>query len=171
MNRIEQAMQRAVMQHVAIRPARGVFVFHCPNGGKRSKIEAAILKGLGVVAGVPDLIAVKAGRLCALELKAPGGRLSKAQKVTIAALKAAGAAVAVADSLDGALDHLEAWGILRGKRQGAACQVIETSFPLAKARKRATPTQRAPLGLGGAFKKRHSGKASATDGRDTPWAS
>ena len=30
-------------------------LFHIPNGGKRSKTEAAIFKAMGVKAGVPDL--------------------------------------------------------------------------------------------------------------------
>ena len=113
----EAELQRQVMAHVDVRSVRGTFVFHCPNGGKRSRIEAAIFKGLGVRSGVPDLICVKAGRICALELKAPDGRLSDAQKETIATMQAAGALVAIADNLNAALDRLEAWGILRGRRQ------------------------------------------------------
>ena len=113
----ESALQRQVPAHVDARSARNTFVFAVPNGGLRSKIEAAILKGLGVRAGVPDLIAIKAGRVCALELKSPRGRLSKAQKETITQLQGAGAIVAVADRLDAALDKLELWGILRGERQ------------------------------------------------------
>ena len=38
------------------------------------------MKGLGVRAGVPDVIAIKDGRTYALELKAEGGRLSEAQE-------------------------------------------------------------------------------------------
>jgi hypothetical protein len=42
----ESAIQKAVFQHLA---ARGCGVaFHVPNGGWRSPIEAAILKGMGV---------------------------------------------------------------------------------------------------------------------------
>ena len=55
----ESAIQRAVFLHLA---ARGCgFAFHVPNGGWRSPIEAAILKGMGVRAGVPDLIVIKDG--------------------------------------------------------------------------------------------------------------
>ena len=39
-----------------------MFAFHPANGGWRSRVEAAILKGMGVRAGVPDIIAIK-GRL------------------------------------------------------------------------------------------------------------
>ena len=32
------------------------WIFHCPNGGSRNKIEASNLKRQGVKAGVPDLL-------------------------------------------------------------------------------------------------------------------
>src|SRR5258708_39355947 len=65
--RPEAAIQRAVFQHLRARGARGVFAFHPANGGYRKPVEAAILKGLGVVAGVPDVFAVHNGRCFALE--------------------------------------------------------------------------------------------------------
>lgn len=113
----EAALQRQVMAHVDARSARGAFVFAVPNGGKRNKTEAAIFKGLGVRSGVCDLIAIKDSRAFGLELKAPGGRLSAAQRQTIGEMKAAGVVVAVESDLDSALDKLEHWGVLRGVRQ------------------------------------------------------
>jgi hypothetical protein len=110
----EAAIQRAVFEHLRIRSATGVFAFHCPNGGARRPIEAAILKGLGVTAGVPDVLAIKDGRTFAIELKAPGGRLTGNQRATLSAMLKAGVQVAVADSLDAALALLEGWGLLRG---------------------------------------------------------
>ena len=79
-SRPEQQIQRAVFEHLAIRAASTVFAFHPANGGWRSRVEAAILKGMGVKAGVPDIIAIKGGQCYALELKAPGGRLTPAQR-------------------------------------------------------------------------------------------
>jgi VRR-NUC domain len=110
----EAQIQRAVIQHLQLRPAAGVFAFHVPNGGARRPIEAAILKSLGVTAGVPDLIIVKDGHTHCLELKSESGRLTAAQKATHDALRAAGASVAVADNLDAALQQLEEWQLLRG---------------------------------------------------------
>ena len=110
----EAQIQRAVIQHLRLRPAAGVFAFHVPNGGARRPIEAAILKSLGVTAGVPDLIIVKDGHTHCLELKSESGRLTAAQKATHDALRAAGASVAVADNLDAALQQLEEWQLLRG---------------------------------------------------------
>jgi hypothetical protein len=72
-SRSEQQIQRAVFEHLAIRGAPAMFAFHPANGGWRSRVEAAILKGVGVRAGVPDIIAIKGGRCYALELKASGG--------------------------------------------------------------------------------------------------
>jgi hypothetical protein len=74
-----------------------------PNGGARSPIEAKILKGQGVTPGVPDVIGVRKGEMFALELKAPGGRLSPAQIECHERLLAAGATVTTAIGLDHAL--------------------------------------------------------------------
>jgi hypothetical protein len=113
--RLEDIIQRAVFEHLRVRCAPGIFAFHPANGGWRSRIEAAILKGLGVRAGVPDVIAVKDGRTYALEIKRPGGRLTAAQNAAHAALRAAGATVVTSYSLDDAVAQLERWGLLRGK--------------------------------------------------------
>jgi hypothetical protein len=110
-------IQRAVFDHLRVRSAPGIFAFHTANGGWRSRIEAAILKGLGVRAGVPDVIAVKDGRTYAMEIKAPGGRLTAAQNAAHAALRAAGATVVTSYSLDDAISMLEEWGLLRGRAQ------------------------------------------------------
>jgi hypothetical protein len=115
--RPEQAVQAAIFQHLAWRSAPGVYAFHPPNGGVRSPIEGAILKGLGVRAGVPDVVAVKDGRAYALEIKRPGGRLTAAQNAAHAGLRAAGAEVAVAYGIDAAIAVCEGWGLLRGRTQ------------------------------------------------------
>jgi hypothetical protein len=80
--RPEDAIQRAVFQHLRARAERGVFAFHPANGGYRKPVEAAIMKGLGVVAGVPDVIVIHEGRCYALEIKAPGGRATPKQLAT-----------------------------------------------------------------------------------------
>ncbi len=113
--RPEDAIQRAVFQHLRARAGPGVFAFHPANGGYRKPVEAAIMKGLGVVAGVPDVIVIHAGRCYALEIKAPGGRATPKQLAAIAALREAGAFTAVAEGLDRALAVLGGWGLLRGR--------------------------------------------------------
>ena len=111
--RLEQALQRAVVEHLQWRARDGVWWCHIPNGGWRSPVEAKIFKALGVVAGAPDLLIVADGRAYFLELKAPHGRISDAQHKCHQALWAAGVSVAVADNIDQALELLEGWQILR----------------------------------------------------------
>lgn len=68
-------------------------LYHCPNGGRRGKVEAARLKAAGVKAGVPDLcLPVPRGRYHGLyiELKAEGGRLSPSQREWLTWLDAEG---------------------------------------------------------------------------------
>ena len=113
--RPEQEIQRAVIQHLHARGIPNSFAYAVPNGGWRTAIEGAILKGQGVVPGVPDLAIVAGGRAYYLELKSLTGTLSVPQEHVIEALRAAGAQVAVTYGLDDALKQLEQWGLLRGK--------------------------------------------------------
>lgn len=81
-NRPEQGIQRAVVEYLRIMENLGELTFfHVPNGGRRSRTEGRIFKGLGVRAGVPDLVVLfPGGRTAFIEIKAPNGRLSAAQK-------------------------------------------------------------------------------------------
>ena len=108
----EDDIQRAMFDHLRWRGVPGVFAFHPPNGGKRNRIEAAIFRGLGARAGVPDIIAVHGGRCYAIEIKTEIGRLTKVQNEAIAALERAGAVTAVCRGLIAALHTLETWGLL-----------------------------------------------------------
>src|SRR6516225_2147007 len=115
--RIEDCVQRTVCQHLRIRGVRGLLWWHTPNGGKRRPIEAAIMKSLGVHAGVADLILLHAGRIFALELKADRGRPTAEQMQFISDFNAAVApngGACIAYGLDRALHLLETWGLLRG---------------------------------------------------------
>jgi hypothetical protein len=92
----EAQIQRAVFQHLRLRAVPRLFAFHPANGGDRKPNEAAVLKGLGIRAEVPNVIAVHEGRCYGLELKA-------------------GALCCIAEGLDRALAALEAWGLPRGQ--------------------------------------------------------
>ena len=111
----ESAIQRAVFEHIRRRGVPGMFAFHPANGGYRRPVDAKILKGLGVRAGVPDIIAIHNGRCFAMEIKAPGGRATDKQLECLAALREAGAFTCIAEGLDRALAALSAWGLLRGR--------------------------------------------------------
>jgi VRR-NUC domain len=111
----EQEIQRAVFQHIKQRGAPDAYVFAVPNGGFRRPIEAAIMKGLGVKPGVPDIIAIRDGKVFALELKTETGRPTDAQLAAIEAIRRAGGFAAICYGLDRALACLQAWGVLRGR--------------------------------------------------------
>jgi hypothetical protein len=111
----EHSIQRAVCQHLRQRSASGLVWFHVPNGGRRSPVEAAIFNGLGVRAGVSDLILLRDGRAFALELKTERGRPTAAQMQFISEFRAAGGEASIASGLDQALRTLETWGLLRGR--------------------------------------------------------
>lgn len=53
----EQALQRALLTWLAAElPSLSALTIHVPNQGTESPIRGAILRGLGVRAGVPDLL-------------------------------------------------------------------------------------------------------------------
>ncbi len=116
----EMALHRAVMDHLTLRAFPGVLYWHTPNGGWRTPTEAAILKGMGTRAGVPDIFALYEGNLFGLELKSEGRKPSPAQLQFIAALNEAGAYATWTDSLDRALNILTMWGLLRPDKSVAA---------------------------------------------------
>jgi hypothetical protein len=111
----EEAIQRAVFTHLRTRAAPDVFAFHPANGGYRRPVEAARLKGLGVRAGVPDVIAIHRGQVFAIELKAEHGRATDDQLHAIEDIRAAGGHAQICHGLDRALAALEGWGLLRGR--------------------------------------------------------
>ena len=80
MKRPEQDLQRACVTWFKYQYPKGI-IHHSPNGGKRGKIEAAIFKSLGVLAGWPDLVCVHDGRILFVELKSGNGKESMAQAI------------------------------------------------------------------------------------------
>lgn len=78
----EDDLQRATCRLFDTKFAHRCFAFHVPNGGRRGKIEAARLVGMGVRAGVADwIVLLPGGKFAAIELKrADGGYLSGFQK-------------------------------------------------------------------------------------------
>lgn len=116
MSRVEQTIQKAIFEHLAWRGAPDIFAWHPFSGGKRSPVEAAIYRGLGAVAGVPDVFILREKLFC-LELKTESGKATKTQLETISRLERAGAVTGVAHGLDEALAWLEHHGLLRGVTQ------------------------------------------------------
>lgn len=110
MARAEDYIQRTVV-HWLRATCRPLIVFHVPNGGRRAPAEAAIFKGLGVLAGVPDLIILWPGRCAGLELKAPGQRPTAAQLDIGEQMQSLGHLWGWADSVDDAIAILKSWGV------------------------------------------------------------
>jgi hypothetical protein len=92
--------------------APGVLIFHIPNGGLRSKVEAARLKWCGVLAGVPDLAVIApGGRAHFLEVKTATGRLSEAQREIFGVLGRLGAPFMTVTGIDDVRRAFAGWGI------------------------------------------------------------
>ena len=109
----EAQLQRALVEHLRWGARGDTWWTHIPNGGRRSPTEAAIFKSLGVRAGSPDLLIIRAGQPLFMELKAPGRKLSPAQVECHAALQRAGAQIETVDNIDAALAFLGRLGVLR----------------------------------------------------------
>jgi hypothetical protein len=70
---------------------------------------------MGVVSGIPDVFAIRGGKVYALELKSEIGRLSVAQERVLGELRAAGCDAECVRGLDAAIAWLENRGLLRGR--------------------------------------------------------
>jgi hypothetical protein len=96
----EDDLQRAAVRYLQVAlPADAAF-YHPANGGMRSRVAAARLKGLGVMAGVPDLAIVWRGRALFVELKAARGVLSAEQREMHRKLVYCGAEVITCKTLE-----------------------------------------------------------------------
>jgi hypothetical protein len=87
---------------------------HIASGEKRDMVTAARLKRMGVTAGWPDLLFLgPVGELCAIELKAKGGRMSEAQAAVMRHLIAGGHGYLCSDNYRNVIETLKGWGVLR----------------------------------------------------------
>lgn len=87
----ENDIKRQVKNYLDI---KGFFHFH-------------ILQGLGAFRGIPDMIAVKAGRVIFLEIKKPGGKLSEYQQRFKETMERVGGEYYVVRSLEEIMKILE----------------------------------------------------------------
>lgn len=108
----ERDIHRAVVDHLHRLKKPGVLSWHTPNA-PRNAINGAILKRMGMLAGVSDLLLFHNRELFALELKAPGGRPTEAQLEFISGINSNGGYGVVAEGLDEALGCLSMWGVFR----------------------------------------------------------
>lgn len=104
-------------------------IFHIPNGGWRSKSEAARLKAMGVKAGVSDLfLPIPVGELHGLwiEMKAPAsettkaGTVSKEQSQWLEMMAMSGYGAAVAFGADEAISIIKEYMGMEDESNAAA---------------------------------------------------
>lgn len=109
----ESDLQQACVRWFRLQyPRLSGCLFAIPNGGGRSKIEAAIMKGEGVTPGVSDLFLMIPSDGCHgmfIEMKAGKGRLSEAQDKFLDLADDKGYAVAVCYSLDEFMKAVEGY--------------------------------------------------------------
>jgi hypothetical protein len=110
-NQPEADLQRAVVQYLAYAKPACIHL-HVPNGGARPKVEAAILTGLGVRAGAPDLVLLSGHGSYCIELKVPGGRQSPAQRDFELDCVRLGIRYAVCTSINEVDEVLREWGLV-----------------------------------------------------------
>lgn len=108
----EQKLQIAVSSYLDY-ALPDVLYFAVPNGGKRSLIEAALMKKMGVKAGVADLLLFWKGGMGAIELKRPDKKayMSEAQHDFSNQWRDKGGKFACCNSLDMVEECLKSWGL------------------------------------------------------------
>lgn len=103
----EDALQKVVAMYLKYKSA---FWFHPPNGGKRNNIEAAKLKGMGVLPGIPDCMILDARHGfygLAIELKVGHNKATDNQLLVCHRLSEVGWMVVISSSLDDVISVLD----------------------------------------------------------------
>ncbi len=107
----EQAFQCTLADYLRKVLVPPTLFFAVPMGGL-SHMQAKRWKGMGALAGVPDLQIIHLGRAYFMECKADRGRLLESQKDVHPKIEAAGCPpVAIVRSIEEARIALSAWGI------------------------------------------------------------
>ncbi len=108
--RPEQALQQQVAQYLTYALGGSAWFTCFPSGGG-GLMRGKILRGMGLKAGVPDILILDGGRTLWIELKAKRGYLSPVQIETIKAIHHAGGIVDICRSLDEVIAFLELYGV------------------------------------------------------------
>lgn len=107
----EDQLQRAAFDYLRYAVPHAL-VWHCPNGGSRNRIEAAKLKGMGVVRGVPDLAILSDRGFHFIEIKVGKNKVTTEQDDFMAQARALGADTAICRSLDDVTLALRTWRLI-----------------------------------------------------------
>lgn len=110
----EAEIQRQIVGALRSVLPRGAIVHHSGHeqrgGDRRARLAQAVGVGMGVHPGFPDVTVVSEGRVLFLEVKAPRGALSAAQRAFRDAIHAQRVPYAVVRSVDEALFVLASHG-------------------------------------------------------------
>ena len=111
MKRIEDHIQAEIVKWwQETYPARRADLFHVPNEAKRTPQEAGRMAALGLMPGVPDLIVhVGFNHFVPIEVKAPAGSLSTAQKNLAKFWKERGTVIHVVRSVQEFQEVVRVW--------------------------------------------------------------
>jgi len=111
----EGPVHRAILQLLDLTLPGDAIYHHSPNeldmAGAEAARQIAKARKLGTKAGWTDIEIVWQGRFYGVEIKAPGGRVSAVQAEMHAALRRAGASVAVVSSVKEMEEALLSWGM------------------------------------------------------------
>ena len=110
----EHDIQVALLEYVALRGRKDMFVFAIPNAGRRSPRVGRRMKAEGLKAGIADLcFMLKDQRVAWMELKTETGRYSPAQKKFRAICDALNHVYLQPRSLDQAIKMLKNLGLVK----------------------------------------------------------
>jgi hypothetical protein len=118
-NRPEEQLQRTVVEYLQLKFPRGrsrvLWFATTPQRGTRTRAEMGVLKAMGQLAGVADLLLIwgemYTTEIGFIELKSPAGRQSPSQKDFGLAAENLGARYTVCRSLDQVVSLIEEWEV------------------------------------------------------------
>ena len=110
----EQALQASIVEALAAHGMdKAATLFSVPNEGKRSPVMAELLKSMGMLPGVTDLVIVADdGPAHFMEVKTETGQLSKKQAAFRDRCEARGLPWSLCRSVDQALAAVRGWGLI-----------------------------------------------------------
>jgi hypothetical protein len=117
--RPEDALQKSIVSYCRLVLPEGWLIFSVPNGGKRSKATAGILKATGVLSGVSDLVIIGPWKFALFaEVKTAKGVVMPEQYAFHETVRAMGFYGAIWRSVDDAANTFKALGVpVKGELQ------------------------------------------------------
>eukprot|EP01037_Dinobryon_pediforme_P012167 gene12167-12255_t len=145
----EAKIQAAIVEWVRT-VAPETVIFAVPNGGLRTKPEAALLRWTGVLAGIPDLCLIANAKPYFIEVKTEAGKVSEAQRAMLLRLTTLGAGVAVVHSIDETRNAFEGQsGNPKGMPKGTRHKVTRAAEALLDGQAEALTAQAVTMALNG----------------------